>query len=334
MRLRPLLILSLLLAGCASTIPVDALYKPGPGPHPVRVDDSVTLALGPEGRRAAVRVAYPEARPGAEGPWPVVIFSHGMFASNQRYMPMLERWASHGYVVVAPNHPDANGGFRVRRDEDVEGLVVTRADELTAVMDALPEVARRIPGLDGRLRPPPYGAAGHSVGTYTAMLQAGLAMRNPRSGVVTRHREDRIGAVVMSSDPGKMALMPEDLWRGIDVPTFMITGDEDYGTAGKGNRPAPYTAEVLTGAAAPDAGPASGSVHRYRVLVQGLDHYFGGLVHRDPGDVKPDSEGLELFESLSTAFLDAYLKGDARARRYLQTVDLPALTNGRASLDR
>lgn len=304
-----------------------ALYRPGPGPFPVRVDDSVSLPLRADGSPVPVRVVYPEGAQTA----PVVIFSHGMFASNQRYMPMLEHWASHGYVVVAPNHLDANNGFQPRKDDDVEVLASSRATDLSRLMDALPTVEERIPALKGRLAPPPYAAAGHSMGTYTAMLEAGLALRNPQSGAVTRHAEDRIAAVLMSSDPGNMAVMPSTMWRGINVPTFMTTGSKDYGTAGKGRRPSPYTAEVLTGAAGNAGAPG---VERYRVLLEGGDHYYGGLVHRDPGGLQPDHEGLAIYESLSTAFLDAYIRKDEAAHRYLRSVDLPAITKGRATLER
>jgi hypothetical protein len=122
-----------------------------------------------------------------------------------------------------------------------------------------------------------------------------------------------------------MALMPEDLWRGIGVPTFMTTGTRDYGVSGKGRRPTEYTMEVLSGARTAAGG-------RYRVLIQDGDHYYGGLVHRAPKDVEPDPQALAIFNALSTAFLDACMRGDARARAYLQHIDLVALTHGRAEL--
>jgi hypothetical protein len=269
----------------------------------------------------AVRTVYPASG----GPWPLIVFSHGMFSSNDMYMPVLEHWASHGYVILAPNHLDAKGAFRAQRNEDVERLIDSRAADLSLLLDALPQIEKSIPALRGQIAPQPYVAAGHSVGTYIAMLEAGLRVRNPKTGVVTAHPDPRIGAVVMSSDPGKMALMPEDLWRGIALPTFMTTGTADYGTSGKGRRATEYTSERLTGEGAP-AGI------RYRVLIEGGDHYYGGLIHRAPSDVKPDPEGLSIFLALSTTFLDAYAKKDVKALDYLRTVDVKAVTNGRATL--
>lgn len=321
---------ALLLAGCAVRAPAPAvdtshLYERVRPAAAAGIDDGVTLTAPPDGRPVPVRVVYPQGKGAGQGPWPVIVFSHGMFSSNDMYMPILEHWARQGYVIVAPNHMDAKGRWQPRKNEDVEVLARSRASDLTLLMDSLPKIEQAVPALANRLRPPPYAAAGHSMGTYIAMLEAGLETRNPMTGEVTSHPDKRIGYVVMSSDPGKMALMPEDLWLGVTVPTFMTTGTKDFGVAGKGRRPTDYTMDTLTGADAPRG------IH-YRVLIQGGDHYYGGLVHRAPGDVKPDPEALGIYTSLSTAFLDAYVKKDPQAIEYLQRVNVEAVTGGRASL--
>jgi hypothetical protein len=192
-------------------------------------------------------------------------------------------------------------------------------------MDSLPAIGKSVPAIAGRLLPPPYVAAGHSMGTYIAMLEAGLQTRNPTTGDVLARPDPRIGYVVMSSDPGKMALMPDDLWLGITVPTFMTTGTRDYGVSGKGRRPTDYTMERITGKGGPTG-------ERYRVLIQDGDHYYGGLVHRAPPDVRPDPEALGIYTALSTAFLDAYVKKDPRAAEYLRRVDVGAVTGARAAM--
>ncbi len=272
----------------------------------------------------SVRAVYPSGA----GPWPLVVYSHGTFASNRDYMPIVEHWASHGYAVLLPDHIDAHRAVMPRSNADMENIIRSRATDISALLDQLTEVEARIPGLAGRLVGPPYVAAGHSIGTYVAMLEAGLRTRNPKTGEITAHAEQRFGAVLMSSDPGKMALMPEGLWRGVDVPTFLATGSEDFGTQGKGRRPSEYTAEMLTGGDAP-AG------QRYELVLVGGDHYFGGLVHRKPSaDAVPDVEGLRIFNALSTAFLDAYAAKQPAARKYLTEVDVRGETGGRAELIR
>ena len=95
--------------------------------------------------------------------------------------------------------------------------------------------------------------------------------------------------------------------------------------SGKGRRATEYTIDRLSGAGAPRG-------TRYRVLIEDGDHYYGGLVHRAPQDVKPDPEALAIYTSLSTAFLDAYMKKDRAAAGYLERVDVSAVTDGRATM--
>lgn len=324
---------SLAIAGCtglppARPIDTTTLYERSTPLLRVKVDDTVVLDRRAPDPPMAVRVVYPDGR----GPWPLIVFSHGMFSSNRNYMPILEYWAARGYVIVAPNHLDANGGFAPRRNEDVEQLAASRALDLTLAMDALPAIADAIPGLAHGILPPPYAGAGHSMGTYITMLAAGLRTRNPTNGIVTAHADRRIGMIVMSSDPGKMALMPDQLWRAADVPTFMATGSADYGSSGKGRRATDYTAEVLREPG--DSGAAVERGHHFRVDVEGADHYYGGLVHRDPGGLQPDYDALAIYNALSTAFLDAYERQDTAAREYLRRIDLAFITGNRATLSR
>jgi hypothetical protein len=71
---------------------------------------------------------------------------------------------------------------------------------------------------------------------------------------------------------------------------------------------------------------------RYLLLLDKGDHYFGGLVQKGV-DAEPDYEGLAIFNATSTAFLDAYIKGNRGARSYLKSVDMLQVTNQRASLE-
>ncbi len=316
--------IALAAAACVSPRPVadtSRLYQPARAPHSAIVSDAAVLTSREDGRTVPVRVVYPDGNE----PAPLILFSHGMFSSSRQYMAILEHWATQGYTVIAPDHRDANGRWQPRSNDDVDTLATSRTADFTLVMDSLPAITAAVPALAGRLPPPPYVAAGHSVGTYVAMLQGGLQTRNPNTKAVLAAPDARIGWVVMSSDPGKMALMPEDLWLGSTVPTFMATGTEDFGTSGKGRRASEYTMERLTGDAA-----VPGT--HYQVLIRDADHYYGGLVHRVGKGEAPDHEALGLVLSLSTAFLDAEVRGDPQARKFLRRLDLERLTGGRANL--
>ena len=76
------------------------------GKHKVVTVASVLLEDAPRAKAIEVLVRYPEGG----GPFPVIVFSHGALSSKEAFGTASEHWASHGYVVIHPNHADARGG--------------------------------------------------------------------------------------------------------------------------------------------------------------------------------------------------------------------------------
>ena len=71
-----------------------------PGPHEV----AVLLAAWQDSRRqrqVPVKIYYPAD---GAGPFPVIIFSHGLGGSREGYQYLGRHWASHGYVSVHLQH--------------------------------------------------------------------------------------------------------------------------------------------------------------------------------------------------------------------------------------
>ncbi len=298
------------------------LYKAEKGPFEVGGAETVALKTDDPERDMQLRLAYPIGA----GPFPLILVSHGTFSSKDMYGPVIDHWASHGYVVILPNHVDSNFGRMPTGYDDMPNIVMSRAEDLSHVLNSLDRIEAQVPDIANRIDREHSIAAGHSIGSYVAMLNNGLEIRNPENGRIMAHEEDRFTGVVMMSDPGKMALMPDWVWRHIDKPTFLTTGTEDFGMMGDGNVAAPYQNEILT------TGEDAAENSKFLVVLDKGDHYFGGLIHREKEDLKPDHEGLTVFNSLSVAFMDAYTKGDEAARTYLMTTDLNAATKGRATL--
>ena len=196
-----------------------------------QIDDSLTLK-GAADRAMPVRVVYPDAG----NVRAVVVVSHATFSSGKKYDPIATHWADNGYAVILPDHRDANYGVTPSSIEAMIEVVDSRVIDLIAIADQLEVVERSIKPLAGQLTAKPLISAGHSLGTQVAMYVAGLRVRDPRDGYIREYDESRYDAVVLLSDPGKMALMPEDMWRGASQPTFMVTGPEDYGLMGDGRR--------------------------------------------------------------------------------------------------
>ena len=312
--------LILLVSLLTSAANAQALYDGVVGPFAITSNGSASLAVPDEDRDMSLRIIYPNQG----GPYPIIVFSPATFSSGDKYDLVVEFWAERGYVVILPNHLDANYGITPTKTEDMIRVIRTRITDMSLVLDGLDEIERQNPGLKGKLNRDQMIAAGHSVGTQVVLVNTGQRIRNPTNDFVTESSEDRFMAAVMLSDPGKMALMPDDTWKGGSAPTFLSTGPEDYGLMGDGRRVAEYQNEILT---LPDE-PAG---DKYLLLIERGDHYFGGLIHRDV-DKEPDHDGLATFNATSLAFMDAYTRDEESAWAFLQPDVVSSATDGRMVL--
>jgi len=310
----------LLVSLLAGTVHAQALYDGVVGPLAVTSDGAASLAVPDQDREMSLRIVYPAQG----GPYPVAVFSHGTFSSGAKYDLVVEFWAARGYVVILPNHIDANYGITPTKTEDMINVIQTRISDMSLVLDGRDEIVAQNTGLKGKLNHDQVIAAGHSVGTQVVLVNTGQRMRNPSNDFVTESSEDRFMAAVMLSDPGKMAMMPDDTWKGGSAPTLLSTGPDDYGLMGDGNVVAEYQNEILT---IPDEPTGD----KYLLLIEHGDHYFGGLIHREVGK-EPDHDGLAAFNAASLAFMDAYTRDEASAWAFLEPGVVSAATDGRAVL--
>ena len=271
--------------------------------YDVTVINDVTLTSGE--REVISKIFVPDG----EGPFPVIVFSHGTFSSKDMYDPVLSHWARAGNIVVAPNHVDANYGRIPDGEEDMHNIVLTRSADLSLIVDSFDTLGAAYPALSGKLDARRLATAGHSVGTLSAMLATGLRERHPETGAISFHDDGRFSAIIMLSDPGKMALQPEHVWKGMTVPTFMVTGPDDIGLMGDGQIETRYEMEVLTGEGAPQDS-------KFLLTIDGLDHYFGGAIHRDVEET-PDLEALDIFKDESVLFLAAVFHDNQAAKNAL-----------------
>ncbi len=308
---------TLIAASLISVGNAQTFYDGVIGPLSITKDGRATLAVSVENREMSLRIVYPDQG----GPYPIIVFSHGTFSSSDKYNLVVEFWAERGYVVILPNHLDANYGIIPSKTEDMIRIIHTRISDMSFILDNLDAIEGQNPGLKGKLNRNQIIAAGHSIGTQVVLVNTGQRIRNPTNNYVTESSEDRFMAAVMLSDPGKMSMMPDDTWKGGSAPTFLSTGSEDYGLMGDGRREAEYQNEILT---LPDESTGD----KYLLLIERGDHYFGGLIHRDVNKV-PDYDGLAIFNAASLAFMDAHTRDAESAWAFLKPNILSSATDGR-----
>lgn len=158
---------------------VEVWYPADPGAEEGAEQDIFEITdLLPENLKAIVPAelnpsypteAYRDIEASADGPFPVLLFSHGFAAYPTMYQFLTTHLASWGIVVVAPDHKErgllaALGGARTEVD-DVEVLLTARDTALAASDDETSVLA-------GTIDPSMQATAGHSAGTFAAVNAA------------------------------------------------------------------------------------------------------------------------------------------------------------------
>lgn len=297
------------------------LYKLGKGPFSVVVNQLVVA--NDAGSALELTISYPDA----VGPFPLLIFSHGNWSSKDKYQPVVNHWVSHGYVVVAPNHADCcsmvQGIFNSLRYGQV-GLIQRRVQGINFLLDNISLLERQLDGLKGLIDKERIAITGHSFGAYTAQQLIGAGMFNPDTKSFEYYRDARVKAVVAISPPGPMfdTITPES-WSQLNKPMLVATGTWDSN--------AQFWPDWRLHKMSFDTAQAGSN---YALITQGADHYFGNLICRPEREQAPQYDALSMLNTVSVAFLDAYLKEDQAAHRFLAGDTLQQITDGFSVLER
>ncbi|HVP29988.1 MAG TPA: dienelactone hydrolase family protein [Myxococcota bacterium] len=192
----------------ARRLPTDVWYPAAVG------DDADARAPHPFGQaHRALEGAAP-----AGGPFPLVAFSHGNSGLRRQSTFLTTHLASHGFVVVAPDHTGNTFPEMLKLDEEQRrtlhrSIRARRPHDLRAAVDAALDVAgRAVPAVD-RAR---IGVLGHSFGGWTALKMPRL---DPRVRAVC--------GLAPASEPfvGRRAFEAGEL--PLAVPSLVVAGADD-----------------------------------------------------------------------------------------------------------
>ncbi|WP_158579897.1 alpha/beta hydrolase family protein [Geodermatophilus marinus] len=153
-----------------------------------------------------------------DGPFPLVVFSHGYLATPEKYEELLSRWSSAGMVVAAPRFPlSAEGAAEIRAD------VPQQPGDVAFVLDQVLRLAET-PGSDieGLVDPERIAAAGHSLGALTT------AFLRSEYGFVSGFD----AALVLAGGPldylvPELAEKPPLTFVDAGTPILFVHGDQD-----------------------------------------------------------------------------------------------------------
>ncbi len=220
-------------------------------------------------------------KPNTDGKAPLVIFSHGFGGSSTQSAFLMRAMAQAGYLVVAPNHKDANRsqskpevGFG-KADNWSDKTYISRHDDMVNLIEALHKDASWNSQIDWSK----IGLCGHSLGGYTVL---GLA------GAWPSWRVDGVKAVI--------ALSP------------YVTPYTSHGNLDKLNAPVMYQGGTHDWGITPFVKRPGGAYSKTGSPAYFID--FDGFNHLTWTGFNQDQEKQEAINYYCVAFLDKYLKGE------------------------
>jgi predicted dienelactone hydrolase len=300
-----------LLLGTAETMKVGARgYDPlaqvagtSPSHHDLTVHDAK------RNRDIPLRVYLPTTN----APAPVVLFSHGLGGSRAGSVFLGEHLAARGFVAVFVQHPGSDDSvWKSEAGEDRMAALkqaasldnfLLRVEDVPAVLNQL-EVwnGEKSHQLAGRLDLKKVGMSGHSFGAVTTEAVSGQSL--PLGG--KKYTDPRIKAAVVFSPSAPRGGSAAKAFGDVRIPWLLMTGTKDLspiGNADMNSRLAVY--------------PALRGAPKYEVVLHNAEH----SVFTDralPGDHEPRNPiHHKVILALSTAFWDAYLRGNAEALAWL-----------------
>jgi predicted dienelactone hydrolase len=282
-----LALLVLVAAGCDND-------KPASGPASSGSEDVESVKFNSledddRNREVPTTVYYPEET----GPFPVVVLSHGLGGDRSHYTYLAKHLASHGYVVIVPEHVGSSSrldAFELAEALYNENEARDRAADVSFVLDMAAEWNATHATLAGKFDMSNIGVTGHSYGGATAFFIGGAEID------FDDHHENlgdaRVKAVVpmAAGDIGAGSPWFDDTsFDHYDVPCMTITGTQD----GWWEKKASY-----------DDMPSG---DKYFIALQNVDHL--DFTSAD-NDWDRRSRANIIIAGLVTAFFDKYLKGE------------------------
>ena len=286
----------------------------GEGYDPLAVDSKFhaqTLDLSvhdaARSRDIPVRIYLPADAKSA----PVVLFSHGLGGSRSGGEYLGEQWAARGYVAVFVQHPGSDDAVwkeaapeermaALRKAASLENFLL-RVRDIPAVLDQL-EAWNKDGPLARRMDLTKIGMSGHSFGAVTTEAVSGETFAV--SG--TKLTDARIRAAVIMSPSAPVSTTAEQAFGAVKVPWLLMTGTKDTAPIG----PADLKSRLAVY-------PALRGAPKYQVVLDNAEH--SAFTDRAlPGDREPRNPNhRRVILALSTAFWDAYLRGDKEALAWL-----------------
>ena len=272
------------------------------GFQPKTID--MTLRDAKRSRDLPIKFYLPETTKVA----PIVIFSHGLGGSREMNTFLGVHLAARGYVAVFTQHPGSDTSVwqgipareRMAAMQKAASLqnFNLRQQDIHFLLDELTRLNKSDAKLKSRLDLDKVGMSGHSFGAVTTQAVSGQSY----PGVGQTMTDKRIKAAVAYSPS-----YGGDRWlKDVKIPWLVMTGTEDNSPIG--NSDAASRQKVY---------PALPAGDKFEVVLYKAEHsaFTENALPGDRSSRNPNHHRVML--GVTTAFWDAYLKGDKEASTWI-----------------
>lgn len=212
--------------------------------RPLTVDVWFPLAEGAEGDPARYTfitgdffespnaLAVDRSSAATDGPFPLIVYSHGSGGLRYIHSDYTEFLASHGYVVAAPDHTGNTAVEQFLGNRDETALVaVNRPNDVITVIDAMTDPAdSETAGLAALVDAEQIAVTGHSMGGFTSYA----VVSGYSNELGSSPADDRVDAIIPLAPAVGPAeeptLLTDERLAAVDVPALVVVGTDDATT--------------------------------------------------------------------------------------------------------
>ncbi|MEL7408862.1 MAG: alpha/beta fold hydrolase [Cyanobacteria bacterium J06558_2] len=265
---------------------------------------------------------------------PLVIITHGFGSSGSNFRYLGNYLASHGYIVIAPEHIGSNQEYQdafLRGELSVDVSPIefySRPQDITYLLDELEQNTE----LNQLINWEQVGIFGHSFGGNTALAVAGAPINQARINQVCQQnqpslnvsmllqcrasglppvdssqRDERIKVIIAANPFTSTALGVENMAK-IDIPTMLLAGSEDTITPFIPEQAHPF---LWLQTRHKYLGVMEGGGHDY-LLNDGTAEGFAAFLSSPLTEVR-----RSYLQAMSLAFLEVHLRDNDDYQPYL-----------------